>query len=139
MLRDVELLQEFGRRVKAFREERGWSQDDLAERAGMTGKHIGDLERGDKEPGLLALLGVAKGLDVDLVALLPFRAGADPFLPRPSYKDWQATLQSAQQLVELATRMARAAESFRTARPARPASSRAVSSRRPPKTPRRKR
>jgi transcriptional regulator with XRE-family HTH domain len=122
MLRDRGLLEEFGRRVKVFREERGISQDELAELAGLTGKHVGDLERGTKEPGLFALLGLARAFDVDLVALVPFRAGADPFAPRPSYKDWQATLQSSQQLVELATRMSRAAESFRAARLPKPSS-----------------
>jgi transcriptional regulator with XRE-family HTH domain len=116
----AELLREFGRRVKVFREERGWSQDELAERAGMTGKHAGDLERGAKEPGLVALLGLARALDVDLVAIVPFRAGADPFAPRPTAAEWQATLLSAQQLADLATRMTRAAERARAVRPQKP-------------------
>jgi transcriptional regulator with XRE-family HTH domain len=139
MLRDEELLQEFGRRVKVFREERGYSQDELAERSGITGKHVGDLERGAKEPGLLALLGLAGALDVDLVTLVPFRAGADPFAPRPTYKEWEATLHAAQHLVALAARMSQTADHFRAARLPKPSASRAAASRRPRKASRSRR
>ncbi len=128
MSRDEKLLEEFGRRVKAFRDERGFSQEQLAELADISAKHVGELERGLKEPGLVAVLGLARALDVDLVVLVPFRAGEDPFPPRPTYKEWLATLHSGQQLVELATRMARSAEHFRAARPTK--ASRLAASRR---------
>ena len=34
-----------GRNVKRLRLRLGWSQDELAERVGNTGKHIGQIER----------------------------------------------------------------------------------------------
>ncbi|MFI8435101.1 Scr1 family TA system antitoxin-like transcriptional regulator [Streptomyces sp. NPDC079020] len=42
----------YGARVRRFREERGWSQEDLAERAGYSSQHISAVETGRKPPTL---------------------------------------------------------------------------------------
>ncbi|MCX4969851.1 helix-turn-helix transcriptional regulator [Streptomyces sp. NBC_00654] len=42
----------FGARVRKFREDRGWSQEDLAERTGYSSQHISAVETGRKPPTL---------------------------------------------------------------------------------------
>ena len=45
----------FGRRLRELREERGWSQDYLAEVSGIGRTHISQLENGRREAGLRML------------------------------------------------------------------------------------
>jgi ribosome-binding protein aMBF1 (putative translation factor) len=52
--------------VKA-RYKRGWSQAELARRAGIQQPAISRLERGHGNPNLVTLLKLAKALDVNLV------------------------------------------------------------------------
>ncbi|MFE0421534.1 helix-turn-helix domain-containing protein [Streptomyces sp. NPDC058953] len=40
----------FGARLRSSREARGWTQDELAERMGYTGRHISGVETGRKPP-----------------------------------------------------------------------------------------
>ncbi|MCU1384456.1 MAG: transcriptional regulator [Acidobacteria bacterium] len=61
------------KRVKELRLQRGWSQEQLAERAGNTEKHISQVERGKTNVGLDVLASIASGLAVDVVDLFPNR------------------------------------------------------------------
>jgi molybdate-binding protein/DNA-binding XRE family transcriptional regulator len=47
-------------RIKQFREERGWSQQDLAERAGLSRTGISAIEMGKLVPSTMAALALAK-------------------------------------------------------------------------------
>ncbi|MEU3598912.1 helix-turn-helix transcriptional regulator [Streptomyces sp. NPDC006798] len=40
----------FGQRLRALRDERGWTQDDLADRMGYSGTHISAIETGRRSP-----------------------------------------------------------------------------------------
>ncbi|MEU7182469.1 MULTISPECIES: helix-turn-helix domain-containing protein [Streptomyces] len=40
----------FGQRLRALRDERGWTQDELGERMGCTGTHISAVETGRRPP-----------------------------------------------------------------------------------------
>ncbi|QDY81004.1 helix-turn-helix domain-containing protein [Streptomyces qinzhouensis] len=40
----------FGARLRSAREARGWTQDELAERMGYTGRHVSGVETGRKPP-----------------------------------------------------------------------------------------
>lgn len=51
-----------GRAIKAQREKLGLSQEKLAERCGFDRTYISMLERGKRNPSLLNLLKLAKGL-----------------------------------------------------------------------------
>ena len=56
----------FGTQLRRHREAAGWSQEDLAERAGLAAKAIGALERGERRrpyPRTVQLLVDALGLD----------------------------------------------------------------------------
>ncbi len=67
----------FGRRVRALRVERGWSQEGLAERAGLHWTYVGGIERGERNPALDNINRLARALGVSLAALFaPFATPA---------------------------------------------------------------
>ncbi|MFE1331958.1 DUF5753 domain-containing protein [Streptomyces microflavus] len=47
---DASLEAAYGARLRRAREERGWRQDDLAERIGYTGRHVSGVETCHKSP-----------------------------------------------------------------------------------------
>lgn len=55
----------FGRRLRALREAKGLSLEDVAARAGMHFTAVGRLERGAREPKLGTILRLAKALGVE--------------------------------------------------------------------------
>lgn len=82
----VDLPAGFGQRLRALREAAGYSQEALAERAGLSAKAISALERGERKrpyPDTVRRLALALDLDdgqrAELVALVAGRAtGARP-------------------------------------------------------------
>ena len=60
----------FGRTLRRFRTERGWSQERLAEVAGITLNYVGNLERGEQGPSLHILVRLARALGIDVPTLL---------------------------------------------------------------------
>lgn len=63
----TQLAYELGRTARALREQRGWSQTELARAAGMTQSAVARFERGGTVPTLPVLERLAQALDVDLV------------------------------------------------------------------------
>ncbi len=61
------LAYELGRSVRQMREDRGWSQSNLAEVAGMTQSAVARFEAGGTVPSLVVLERLARALDADLV------------------------------------------------------------------------
>jgi len=60
----------FGAVVRRLREERGLTQEELAERAGMSATYVGFVERGDNVPTLTILLQLAEAFDISPSELL---------------------------------------------------------------------
>ena len=54
----------FGASVRRVRKEYAWTQEDLADRAGLTTTYVGQVERGDKVPSLTVVLKLASALEV---------------------------------------------------------------------------
>ena len=54
----------FGRAVRTFRIERGWSQEELAERCDMDRTYISGVERGRRNPTIQAIYRIGGGLGV---------------------------------------------------------------------------
>jgi transcriptional regulator with XRE-family HTH domain len=59
-----------GDKVRALRKERGWLQQDLAERARVSMQTVSNLETGRHVPELATLSKIAKALGVPLSELL---------------------------------------------------------------------
>ncbi|TMR21051.1 helix-turn-helix transcriptional regulator [Actinomadura geliboluensis] len=64
------LAYELGRSVRALREERGWSQSELARGAGMTQSAVARFEAGGTVPTLAVLERLARALGAELVVKL---------------------------------------------------------------------
>ncbi|PZF81128.1 helix-turn-helix domain-containing protein [Jiangella anatolica] len=65
------LLDAFGRTVRAARERRGLSQEDLADLAGLHRTYVGAVERGERNVTLTTVARLALALDVAAPELLP--------------------------------------------------------------------
>ncbi len=59
----------FAKRVRELRTERGWSQDDLADAAGLHRTYIGTIERAEQSIGLDNIEKIAKALKVSISEL----------------------------------------------------------------------
>jgi len=59
----------FGEIVRRVRKGYDWTQEDLAERSGLTTTYVGQVERGDKVPSLTVVLKLALALNVHPSAL----------------------------------------------------------------------
>lgn len=72
-----------GKQVQRLRTSRGFSQERLAELVGNTGKHIGQVERGEVNVGIDILTRIARALSVD---------PGDLFVPFPRRRRREAPL-----------------------------------------------
>lgn len=113
MEQDRTLLLSLGERVKALRVTRGLSQEELAERAGMSLKHLGEIERAVTEPSITAVLGLAKGLEVRVLDLMPDPTRVTPEPKALSLDEWQRIYEMARHLADAAERMVQFANRFR--------------------------
>ena len=68
-----------GRTLRDVRRKKGWTQADLAERTGVTQATISNLERGEANPTLATVLGIAAALDIELI----LRVQSGPATPAP--------------------------------------------------------
>lgn len=59
-----------GERLRTLRRERGWSQEALGERSGLSGKFIGEVERGEKSISVDSLYRVSVALRYPLRKLV---------------------------------------------------------------------
>ena len=61
-----------GKRIRSLRVARGWTQQDLGEKAGISYKFIGEIERGKQNPSFSILAKISKALNIDLKELFRF-------------------------------------------------------------------
>ncbi|MBS5114992.1 MAG: helix-turn-helix transcriptional regulator [Erysipelotrichaceae bacterium] len=61
--------EKFGKRVRALRMQRKWSQEELSFRCGVSKNYISDVERGTRNVSLKAIEKIANGLEVEIMEL----------------------------------------------------------------------
>lgn len=66
----MDARQTVGKNVRALREQRGWSQEELAERSGLHRTYISGVERGVRNPTVTVLTSLAEALLIDASCLL---------------------------------------------------------------------
>ena len=66
------LRQDFGNRLRQLRRARGWTQQDVAERAELDSKFIGGVERAERNITLETLEKIAAGFDLEVYELFFF-------------------------------------------------------------------
>jgi transcriptional regulator with XRE-family HTH domain len=66
----MDIRKKFGKRLRALREDRGWSQEEFADRAGLHRTYVSAVERGVRNPTLSVLERLAKALGVSMAELV---------------------------------------------------------------------
>jgi transcriptional regulator with XRE-family HTH domain len=79
-----------GRRLRALRTLRGLTQEQLGERASVTGKFLGQVERGVGNPSLQVLVRLAHALGVELWELLRFEEARPDGAPKNAARAFAA-------------------------------------------------
>lgn len=95
---------QLGQRVRQLRLERGWTQETLGERASLSYKFIGEVERGSGNPTVDSVGQIARALGVEISALFARETPTvhyPPLEPRDIaiMRDARASLQSLEQLM----------------------------------------
>jgi transcriptional regulator with XRE-family HTH domain len=66
-----------GQRLRLIRKQRGWSQQKLGARSGLSGKFIGEVERGEKSISVDSLYSMSLALEIPLKTLTDVPSSAD--------------------------------------------------------------
>ena len=69
---ECDILSKFGAHLRELRTEKGFSQTELAYRGNFDRNYIGMIERGERNPSLKSIFGIAKALDITLQELFNF-------------------------------------------------------------------
>ncbi len=62
--KNTSIQESFGQSIRRLRQLRGISQEQLADDSGLDRSYIGGVERGDRNPSLIAITKIAHGLQV---------------------------------------------------------------------------
>lgn len=62
----VDLVPVNGKRIKAYRKYKNWSQNELARRANVSRSYLAEIEQGVKSPRFLYAQAIADALDVSV-------------------------------------------------------------------------
>lgn len=61
---DRKLLKSVGDKIRVIRQERGYSQEELAFKAGLDRTYVGSVERGERNISLINLERIMRALDL---------------------------------------------------------------------------
>lgn len=68
-----ELLKKIGINIRGLRKAQNLTQEQLAEKAGISYKYLGEIERGEKNVGLLNLHRISLGLSLSLIDIIDLK------------------------------------------------------------------
>lgn len=66
---DYKILRQFGNKVKKLRKIKGWSQEELAKRAGLHRTYIGSIERSERNVSLINIEKISKAFNLSIGSL----------------------------------------------------------------------
>lgn len=66
----MDIRRQLSRNLRRLRTEKGWSQEDLADRAGLHRTYVSGVERGVRNPTITIVAALAKALGVPPAELL---------------------------------------------------------------------
>jgi transcriptional regulator with XRE-family HTH domain len=90
MARTASVPELFGRRVHALRDLRKLTQEELGERASISGKFVGQIERGTGNPSLATIARLAQALGIELPELVRFEESRPDGNPRNAARAFAA-------------------------------------------------
>ena len=61
-----------GRRIRSLRNIKGWTQQELGDRADINYKFLGEIERGQQNPSFNILVKIATAMEIKLPELFQF-------------------------------------------------------------------
>lgn len=67
----AKINKEVGLKIKIYRKKKGWSQEQLAFEAQLHRAYIGQIERGEKNIGLVNLEKITKAFSITLKEIIP--------------------------------------------------------------------
>jgi len=73
-----------GKKIRSLRKLKGFTQEELGDKAGISYKFIGEIERGEVNPSLDSLTSIANALSVKVKDLFP---GEKDVFPQFSSED----------------------------------------------------
>ena len=68
----MDFAHKLGKRIKELRQKVGKSQERLAEMAGISGKYLGEIERGEVNVSACILVRISEILNADMLQVLDF-------------------------------------------------------------------
>lgn len=78
-IRAMDIRRRFGTRIRYLRTRRQWTQEQLAERAKLTSKYLGRIERGEVCPSLRVLEQLATAFEVPVHQVVYLSDEPEPF------------------------------------------------------------
>lgn len=72
------IVRDFGATVRRLRESRAWSQERLAEHAGLNRTYVGEIERGTVIASIVTVEKLARALGIRVADLLTDTAEGQP-------------------------------------------------------------
>lgn len=69
MSRKVDILKQFGERVREKRRAQSWSQEELAHHCGLDRTYVGGIERGERNVALRNIQRIADALGTSIAEL----------------------------------------------------------------------
>jgi transcriptional regulator with XRE-family HTH domain len=66
----VDIRERLGRNLRHLRQQKGWSQEDYADRVGIHRTYVSDIERGARNPTIVIVEKLAKPFAVRAGSLL---------------------------------------------------------------------
>ena len=77
------LLKVLGQQIRAHRTASGWTQSELARRAGISAKYVSEIERGTRDVPMTTLHALVDGLGLALELEFRAKTGSKPRIRMP--------------------------------------------------------